>query len=586
MRYNKLVILAMSLCVLETTQAVAAVSSQSEAQLISALQKVTEQTAELQKQVVELRAELKQVKQQQTGKQTKTVAVASPSSIQPTASPKAVARSITGAGVSTPGLYPKDVAAVYSSNHPKPTPASSGPTAYQYELANSGVALNAAGEPILSEQQEIQQEQNADITYLMGSNVLSSQILNIHSDFDASDLLVNQSNMNEDLRFLQQRQTLQEIVGEAQLPSASRPQVFLSGKVEALGTYLDPYPNQGDSSTSLNLASAELDVLAEASPWAYGFMSMAFDGSPLNPLLVGSGNPVNNSRLFINRGFLTIGNLDRSPVYFSAGQEYVPFGDYTAFQLSNPVTKVEGRTNVRTVVLGYYKQGVYLSGYMLDGAVQTSTSNNVNEGGVNAGYKYESDDGKLRTNIGGGYISNIAEAQGYQQNGETESGTFQGFSEFFTTEQLDHQVGGLNAHVAGGIGPFNMYSEYITAARHFDGNDLYYNNSAAKPAAFHIEGDYSTKVFTRPLSLTLAYEHTWQSLALNLPQNSYIAALNMSIWKNTIETLEFRHDINYPSSDNGGGICDPLNTGVATLCPVPSNGGSQNQVLAQIGVYF
>ena len=69
-------------------------------------------------------------------------------------------------------------------------------------------------------------------------------------------------------------------------------------------------------------------------------MSIDFDNAPLrNPLTLGSGNPINNSRLFLQRAFFTIGNLDTSPIYFSMGQMFVPFGDYTTYQLSNPVTK-------------------------------------------------------------------------------------------------------------------------------------------------------------------------------------------------------------------------------------------------------
>src|SRR5262249_20320044 len=156
----------------------------------------------------------------------------------------------------------------------------------------------------------------------------------------------------------------------------------------------------GPSQNSINLSSVELDVLSEAGPWAFGFMSFNFDGGPFsNPATFGLGNPVNNFRLFFKRGFFTIGNLEKSPVYFTMGQLFVPFGDYSSYLLDNPVTLSEGRTNARAAVLGFYKDGLYLSTYAINGAVNTESgfgANHVYEWGANAGYKYASPDDKIK----------------------------------------------------------------------------------------------------------------------------------------------------------------------------------------------
>ncbi len=548
-RYNKILALAIGLCLLETPSIFATTSSMSETQLESALEKLSAQTESLQKEVTALKAELKKVKQQ-----------------------KSVVRTI-------------------------PTPPPQNPTnsteKYTYASTTNNVlppiSTTASGKPLLSEQEYLQKQHEEDINYLIGSTVLSSPIINIHSAYDASDLIVNQSTMNEDLRFLQQRQSLEELLGgESSLPSATRPRVFLSGKVETQIFYLNPL--LGPESTGIDLTGVELDVLAEASPWAYGFMSIDFDNAPLrNPLTLGSGNPINNSRLFLQRAFFTIGNLDTSPIYFSMGQMFVPFGDYTTYQLSNPVTKVEGRINNRAAVLGYYKDGVYVSAYALNGAANTATgfdANNIYEFGTNGGYKYTSPSGKFKSNIGAGFVNNIAEAQGYQLNGIGGSEFFQGFAQRLDTELLQHPVGGIDGHVSGVYGPLSMYSEFVAALTKFGDEDLQFNGHGATPAAFHIETNYTFQVLSRPSAFTIGFEHTWQSLALNLPQSSYLAVFGTSIWKNTIQTLEFRHDTNYPSSDTGGGICDPTGEGTTTFCPVPSQTHTQNQLLLQFGVYF
>lgn len=569
MRINTLLALSIGACFLEASPAIFAAAPSNSVKLEQAVDKLTAESAELQAEVKELKAELNQQKQQKA-----RFTPAAPSSNQ------ANGEANLPPQINANGSQSVRTAAIHHTSKTENIPQ-----VFEYkDLVEHGVALNVGGEPILTPEEEISQEREQDIEYLVGSYVMTSMVLNIHSMYDASDLLVNQSTMNEDLRFLQQRQTLEQIVGYKALPSATRPRIFLSGRVEPLFSSVDPYTGSSGNTSTFTLGGAELDALAEASPWAFGFLSMVFDNSSYSSILPGSGNPVNNSNIILNRGFVTIGNLDKSPVYFSAGQEYVPFGRYVAFQLSNPVTKIEGRINTRAAVLGYYNSGLYLSAYGMNGATNVNNNNDLDEWGANAGYKHSTDSG-FSYQLGAGFVNDIAEAQGYQSTGASD-GAFQGFSNDSATEALQHRVPGFDAHLSLGKGPFSIYSEYVMATESFAWQDLTFDNSGAHPRAAHVEGDYAFKVLRRPTSLTLAYEHTWESFPLNLPQNSVIGALNTSLWKNTIETFEYRHDLNYSTSNSGGGICDPNNSGTATFCNIQSPGGTQNIILAQIGVYF
>lgn len=575
MRHYKLLALAFGVFLIEASPALAAAQGpMTDAELREAVFKLTAQSQELQQEVRELKAELRQVRTSGRVKTTPTSGPVAPKAVVPANNVPMPNNQVQAGDTNQQLIRP----VISSAGAPLP------PRLNDYTVVTTeGVALNEQGKPILSVEEEISQEREADITYLMGAYVMSSQVLNIHSSYDASDLLVNQSTMNEDLRFLQQRQELQQIIGYENLPSASRPRIFLSGRAEGMVSYVDPY-NGAPASNNIALGSAELAALGEASPWAFGFLSLDYDSSTLNPLLVGSGNPVYNSNVFLNRGFIVIGNLDKSPVYFSAGQEYVPFGRYVAFQLSNPVTKLEGRINTHAAVLGYYKNGLYIAGYGFDGAVNFDNRQTIDEWGGNIGYKHASPDGFFNIQFGAGFVNNIAEAQGYQLTGNSEG--FQGFAIDSATENLLKRVPGADVHASFGAGPFSMFGEYVAATESFDWMDITFDNKGAKPSGGHIEGDYNFKIFNKPSSFTLAYEHTWESLPLNLPQNSYIAAFNTSIWKNTIQSLEFRHDKNYSTNNSSGGICDPDLTGNASYCLVQSVGGSQNSLLAQVGVYF
>ncbi|MFT3741994.1 MAG: LbtU family siderophore porin [Gammaproteobacteria bacterium] len=543
MSHNKILTLAVAFCLLESGNALGAYQA-SNSNLEDAVKSLAAQTQSLEKEVSTLKSELRHAQ----ANPSKTVIVKQQ---QPVA---------TTSTTSTPGTV------------------------------NTSTLVPYVKGSILTPEQESIQEQEEDINYLIGSTVLSSPILNIHSAYDASDLIVNQSSMNEDLRFLMQRETLRKVIGDrALIPSSYRPRVFLSGKVEGQFNYMDlfggPYQN------SIDLSSVELDVLAEAGPWAYGFMSINFDGSSLsNPATVGSGNPINNSRLFLKRGFVTIGNLQHSPVYFSIGQMYVPFGTYSSYMLDNPVTLSAGRIDARAALLGFYHDGLYLSTYALNGAVNTEegfSANHVYEWGYNAGYKWASQTGRVKTDIGFGGINNIAEAQGYQLNG-LGNPYFRGFAQSTITENLEHPVGGFDTHASATLGPWTLIGEYLQATRSFAEGDLAFNDHGAKPQALHLEVDYTFNTFfDKQMALFMAGDHTWQALALNLPETSAIAGLSTSLWKNTIETIEYRRDWNYSDSDSAGGICvDPNDSSQTTFCPVPVFGAVQNSVIAQIGVYF
>ncbi len=71
-------------------------------------------------------------------------------------------------------------------------------------------------------------------------------------------------------------------------------------------------------------------------------------------------------------------------------------------------------------------------------------------------------------------------------------------------------------------------------------------------------------------------------MALNLPARRVSGVFNISIWKDTVESLEYRHDMDYGRSQYANGASAPGLTNNNTY----GTGGSGDSVLAQIGVYF
>ena len=88
--------------------------------------------------------------------------------------------------------------------------------------------------------------------------------------------------------------------------------------------------------------------------------------------------------------------------------------------------------------------------------------------------------------------------------------------------------------------------------------------------------------FSKPSSLAASYQWSAQSLALNLPQQRINAVYNISIWKDTVESIEYRHDIDYGINSYGNGAAPEGLSNQNTY----GSGGSADTVMVQIGIYF
>lgn len=395
--------------------------------------------------------------------------------------------------------------------------------------------------------------------------------------YDASDIWSQQSTMNEDLFLLQYKQQLEKDLEKVNVSLSQRPILEISGAIEgmALQTFNSFSSDSGNG--DINLNTAELDFNAMASKWATAFMSIEFDSAPPE-----TGNRVVNSRLYLSRGFATIGNLDVAPVYFTIGQMYLPFGRYSSNMVTAPLTLSLGRVNDRAAVLGFYNRGFYASAYVYPGIDSNATDTVFHAGGANVGYKF-SPVHDLGINVGGGVISDMTDSQGIGNTGAT-SPQFPGFTNTgnpeFPTNQYPfaHTVPGADAHTEISYGPWSLALEFLGAVRSFAPEDLTFNGGGADPKASHIELSRNFLIQNQTYTAGVAYGRSWEAVGLNLPQQSFIGYLRTSFWKNTIEAIEFRHDQDYSVRNDSTAVDDEFsNTG---------SGKGRDMLLAQLGVYF
>jgi len=415
-----------------------------------------------------------------------------------------------------------------------------------------------------------------------GVTVTTTPFIGTFSEQISASILYNLPSINEDLVLLQQREELYKHLNEHNL-TLTHPVIGISGALEAAATHSSAYSlDPGAGNGSVNLSTAELDIAALINRWATAYFSLDYDSSP-----VSSGSRAENSKLYLKRGFLTIGDLSRTPFYVTAGQMYAPFGLYRSTMLTTPLTKSMGRVLQRMMLVGYDSGGFAASLYGYHSNLSGKNTIPFNEGGVNLLLKHQFKTVKLRVSMGA--ISNMADSQGMMGNGlsstsynDSNVAQFTGFSSL-GNETLSHSVPGVAVDVLADWPHWSVIAGYVGAVDSFSTNDLTFNGEGASPKAAHLELDYIWHWYHKPITVGVSYGHTWQALGLNLPEDSISLIVNTSPWENIAVGVEYRHRMNYASGTTATGL-----TSAGTMAAVPdvSSGGTQDGVTLQVGVYF
>ncbi len=413
---------------------------------------------------------------------------------------------------------------------------------------------------------------NRVVTYIAGTPVISSPYLGSRPAFDGSDYIVNISSINRDIRLMQQRRRLYDAYRSIGYPIPERPIIAISGKTEPIGMINSNY--MGNTISDFDLGASELAVAAALNQNVEAYVSIAYDESP--PEI---GPRIDNSAFSLNLGFVNIGNLDKTPFYFTAGQLYVPFGRYSSSMISAPLTMNMARTKTRPFILGYKSQedtGPFVATYLYR---SDTTLGKSGVGGVNLGYAYEL--GEAHGELGASFISSINDAAG-MQNTAPNPGTFGGFGSLLHGNEAVRKTPAIDFYGNLGIDRFNFSAEWVTVTEAFRAQDLSFNGYGAKPQALQTEIGMTFKTFNKPSSIGVGYQWSKDALALNLPHQRLIGVFNISIWKDTVESLEYRHDMDYGAYQFANGAAPTGGFNAPTI----GTGKSADTVSAQIGVYF
>lgn len=430
------------------------------------------------------------------------------------------------------------------------------------------------------------------------SFVSSGPYIGIPLEYSGSNLIINSPNVNEDIALLNIRKNIaQRLNALGRVGDSSGSHILLSGIIE--GQALDR-SGGGTNYSDIDLTTANLDAyILGPTAWTSGLLELAYDNNiGTETGSFSSNDRTLNSRVFVNKAFVVLGNFQQSPFYASFGQMFVPFGVYSTTMVSSPLPKIMARSQERAITVGYKQQAensLNVSAYIFHGASQVGDSDAINNGGINVAYAFKML--QVNASVGGGVIGNIADSQGMQFTGNNNNtpplfGGFGGPVETYTdpttglvtqqstgNESLVHRVPAYDAHANIGIGNnIQLLGEYIITSTSFSPADMTFDGGGARPQALQLEGVYNLPWFVKPTSVSLGYGMSKEALAIGLPAQRYSFTINRSFWKNTLQSLEFRHDINYAESNTATG------SEVPTLITGTSN--SSNMVTLQFDYYF
>ncbi|MCB2182875.1 MAG: LbtU family siderophore porin [Desulfobulbaceae bacterium] len=316
--------------------------------------------------------------------------------------------------------------------------------------------------------------------------------------------------------------------GDGSLLGAIKEYVEISGVVEVETGMMDDF--NGDKESDTTLATVEVGLDAHISDWSQAHVLFLYEEGE------------EDGHVVLDEGTITLGNLERCPVYFTAGKMYMPFGSYLTNMISDTLTLELGEINESALLVGFESLGYYGSVYAFNGDLnEIDEDDTIDSFGANIGFANET--GDFSYDVGLDWISNMSDTDGV--------GGF--LEDNLADPEIEDYVAGFGAHFLLAYGPFNFFAEYVGALDEFEAGEIDYDNDGAEPEAWGVEIGYVVEVQGKDVSLALSYQGTDEALALELPEDRYLAGVSLGLLENTRLSFEYFHDEDYDENEGGTG---------------------------------
>ncbi len=191
-------------------------------------------------------------------------------------------------------------------------------------------------------------------------------------------------------------------------------------------SYLMRHPtakNQiGKTVSEAGIHSAQFSLMANMGDWVTAYSEFLYD--PQQSFGGGTITDLNRNQVQLRQGYITIGNLDKSPFYFTLGKMATPFG------LTDTVNPFTASTTWHAfgglaygVMLGYSENGLNVRAELVQGGAQfraanvpiegTSVPSKLNNYVLDGSYTFSLGDGNDTAMIGASYERGSAYCQNY-----------------------------------------------------------------------------------------------------------------------------------------------------------------------------
>ncbi|MBK5932172.1 LbtU family siderophore porin [Halochromatium salexigens] len=318
--------------------------------------------------------------------------------------------------------------------------------------------------------------------------------------------------------------------------------IEIGGLIEVEGVYVDP--DEGSSESDLVLATFELGIAAQVTDWVEAMASLLYEED--------------DTDLEVDLAMITIANPDVTPVFFTAGQFYVPFGAYETNLVSDPLTLEIGESRETAAQLGFVYQGFSGSAYAFNGDNKVNGDNHIDSWGANLAFAQERED--LVWTIGAGYINDLGDSDTLQDSVADNRAARQLEIEELRPEEAEQfsldpteRTGGWTANLGLVYRDFNLIGEYLSATERFDPDSLSFKNKGAEPAAWNIELGYNFEAFGKESVAAVAYQGSSEAVNLELPETRWAFGWSIGLFDGTALSFEYAHDKDYSTRDGGTG---------------------------------
>jgi len=293
--------------------------------------------------------------------------------------------------------------------------------------------------------------------------------------------------------------------------------INLSGTIELEAGYesTSPAAGDGEDTSGLTLATAELGVEAAVTDYVSGFVLFAYE---------------DDEDVYVDEATITLSGGESMPAYVTGGKLYVPFGNYETHMVSDPLTLDVGEARETALAVGMETGGFYGSAYLFNGDVNEADEedDHISNFGINAGYTLEKD--AMSLDVGAGYINNLIEADGWEGIFEDE-----GLS-------LSSYVGGVGAHAIFTMGAFTCIGEVVTALDDIEWVDETGALTTEDAIlAYNAEVGFTFAMGEREGTVAVAYQGT-ENAYDRLPETRYMGAFGFDLMEGAGLAFEYLHD--------------------------------------------